>query len=147
MPDGSDRDAVAEFAASGAEILGNGRVVAGVAVARIWHRASSAVLAVQMANQLGMVFAGLGCNPRWRERLGQLTIPTLVVHVRRDYFFPTDNGEARARSTGHDCSCSNASRRQSQTRLPRRSRRRCVSSRTGRTIATDSRSTITSVAP
>lgn len=52
---------------------------------------------VQMANQLGMVFAGLDCDPRWRERLGQLTIPTLVVHGRRDPFLPIANGEALAR--------------------------------------------------
>jgi len=43
MPDGSDRDAVAECAASGAEILGNDRVVAGVAAAQIGDRASSTV--------------------------------------------------------------------------------------------------------
>lgn len=45
-----------------------------------------------------MVFAGLDCNPRWRERLGQLTIPTLVVHGRRDPFFPVGKGEALARA-------------------------------------------------
>ena len=97
MPDWSDRDAVAEFAASGAEILGNDRVVTGVAAAQIWDRASSTVPPVQMANQLGMVFAGLDCNPRWRERLGQSSIPTLAVHGRQDPFFPEGDGEALAR--------------------------------------------------
>ncbi|MEU8610580.1 alpha/beta hydrolase, partial [Actinoplanes sp. NPDC048791] len=53
--------------------------------------------AVQMANQLGMVFAKLDCGPRWRERLPELTIPALVVHGRRDPFFPLGNGEALAR--------------------------------------------------
>jgi len=57
-PDGSDLDAVAECAASGAEILGNDRVVAGVAAAQIGDRASSAVPPVQMANQLGMCSLG-----------------------------------------------------------------------------------------
>jgi pimeloyl-ACP methyl ester carboxylesterase len=50
-----------------------------------------------MANQLGMVFARLDCKPRWRERLAELAMPTLVVHGRRDPFFPVGNGEALAR--------------------------------------------------
>jgi predicted alpha/beta-hydrolase family hydrolase len=50
-----------------------------------------------MANQLGMVFAKLDCKPRWRERLPELAIPALVVHGRRDPFFPVGNGEALAR--------------------------------------------------
>lgn len=51
---------------------------------------------VQAANQLGLVFARLDCAPRWRERLGVLTLPTLVVHGRADPFFPLGNGEALA---------------------------------------------------
>ena len=50
-----------------------------------------------MANQMGMVFAKLDCKPRWRERLSELAIPALVVHGRRDPFFPVGNGEALAR--------------------------------------------------
>lgn len=50
-----------------------------------------------MANQMGMVFSRLDCTPRWRERLPELAIPTLVVHGRRDPFFPVGNGEALAR--------------------------------------------------
>jgi pimeloyl-ACP methyl ester carboxylesterase len=52
--------------------------------------------AVQMANQLGMVFAKLDCRPRWRERLSELAIPALVVHGGRDPFFPVGNGQALA---------------------------------------------------
>ena len=37
------------------------------------------------------------CKPRWRERLPELAIPALVVHGRRDPFFPLGNGEALAR--------------------------------------------------
>ena len=44
-----------------------------------------------------MVFARLDCEPRWRERLGELGMPVLVVHGRRDPFFPVGNGEALAR--------------------------------------------------
>ena len=43
-----------------------------------------------------MVFARLDCAPRWRQRLGELTLPTLVVHGRADPFFPVRNGEALA---------------------------------------------------
>jgi len=44
-----------------------------------------------------MVFGRLDCKPRWRERLAELAMPTLVVHGRRDPFFPVGNGEALAR--------------------------------------------------
>ena len=36
-------------------------------------------------------------SPRWRERLSRLAIPALVVHGRRDPFFPVGNGEALTR--------------------------------------------------
>jgi pimeloyl-ACP methyl ester carboxylesterase len=97
MPDWNDRDAVADFGAARAEILGNDPVAARAIAARIWDRTPSAVPAVHMANQLGMVFAKLNCKPRWRERLPEIDIPTLVVHGRRDPFFPVGNGEAIVR--------------------------------------------------
>jgi len=97
MPNWSDRAAVAEFAAGGAEILGDDPAAARVTAERIWDRTPDTEPAVQMANQLGMVFARLDCKPRWRERLAELAIPTLVVHGRRDPFFPIGNGEALAR--------------------------------------------------
>jgi pimeloyl-ACP methyl ester carboxylesterase len=97
MPDRSDRDAVAEFAATGAEILGNDPDAAREIAARVWDRTPSTAPAVQMANQLGTVFARLDCTPRWRERLSELAVPALVVHGRRDPFFPVGNGEALAR--------------------------------------------------
>jgi pimeloyl-ACP methyl ester carboxylesterase len=97
MPDWSDRAAVAEFVAGGAEILGNDPTAARVTAERNWDRTPSTEPAVQMANQLGAVFASLDCTPRWRERLAELAMPTLVVHGRRDPFFPIGNGEALAR--------------------------------------------------
>ena len=97
MPDWSDRDAVAAYAAEGAEILGDDPATARTIAGRMWDRTPSMTPAVQMANQLGMVFAGLDCKPRWRERLFELAIPTLIVHGRRDPFFPVGNGEALAR--------------------------------------------------
>jgi pimeloyl-ACP methyl ester carboxylesterase len=97
MPDWSDRNAVAEFAAAGAQILGDDPAAARAVAERTWDRTPGTAPAVQMANQLGTVFARLDCTPRWRERLGELAMPTLVVHGRRDPFFPVGNGEALAR--------------------------------------------------
>lgn len=97
MPDWTDREAVAEFAAAGAEVLGDDPVAARSLAARIWDRTPSSAPSVQMANQMGMVFSRLDCKPRWRERLREIAVPTLVVHGRCDLFFPVGNGEAIAR--------------------------------------------------
>lgn len=98
MPDWSDRAAVAEYAAAGAEVLGDDPAAARATAGRVFDRTpAGAGPAVQRANQMGMVFARLDCAPRWRERLPALALPTLVVHGRRDRFFPVGNGEALAR--------------------------------------------------
>ena len=97
MPDWSDRAAVAEYAAAGAEILGDDPAAARATAERIWDRTPGTEPAVQMANQMGMVFSKLNCKPRWRERLSELATPALVVHGRRDPFFPVGNGRALAR--------------------------------------------------
>ena len=97
MPDWSDRAAVAQFAAAGGEILGDDPAAARASAERIWDRAPGTEPAVQMANQMGMVFSKLDCKPRWRERLPELAVPALVVHGRQDPFFPVGNGEALAR--------------------------------------------------
>ncbi|GAA1286950.1 alpha/beta fold hydrolase [Saccharothrix xinjiangensis] len=96
-PDWSDRAAVAEHAATGAEVLGDDPVAARLTAERIFDRTPGAGPAVRMANHLGMVFSRLDCAPRWRERLPGLAVPTLVVHGGRDRFFPVGNGEALAR--------------------------------------------------
>jgi pimeloyl-ACP methyl ester carboxylesterase len=97
LPDWADRSAVAAFAAAGAEILGNDPAAVRASAERVWDRTPGTEPAVQMANQIGLVFAQLDCSPRWRERLPELSIPALVVHGRRDPFFPVGNGEALAR--------------------------------------------------
>ncbi|SKC68995.1 alpha/beta fold hydrolase [Krasilnikoviella flava] len=97
MPDWSDRAAVADHAAAGAEILGDDPATARVLAGRIWDRTPGTAPAAHLANQLGTVFAALDCAPRWRERLGEVAVPTLVVHGRHDPFFPVGNGEALAR--------------------------------------------------
>lgn len=96
-PAWSDRAAVVEHAAEGAAILGDDPVVARATAERKWDRTPGTGAAVQLANQLGAVFAKLDCTPRWRERLPEIAMPTLVVHGRRDPFFPVGNGEALAR--------------------------------------------------
>ncbi len=97
IPDWNDRRAVAEFGATQAERLGNDPLVARTTAARIWDRTPGTAPAAHAANQLGTVFAALDCTPRWRERLPDIEVPTLVVHGRRDPFFPLGNGEAIAR--------------------------------------------------
>ncbi|MFD3745486.1 alpha/beta fold hydrolase [Nocardia sp. NPDC058633] len=96
LPDWTDRDAVASFAAASAEPMGNDPEQARATATRIWDRTSSNDPAVHQANQIGMVFSRIDCAPRWRERLGELEMPTLVVHGRADPFFPLGNGEALA---------------------------------------------------
>ncbi|MFE3076169.1 alpha/beta fold hydrolase [Nocardia tengchongensis] len=94
LPDWTDRDAVAAFAAEGAEARGDDPEDARAKAARIWDRTPSSDPAVHQANQLGLVFSRIDCAPRWRERLGELDMPTLVVHGSADPFFPVGNGEA-----------------------------------------------------
>ncbi|MFC5182525.1 alpha/beta fold hydrolase [Actinomadura harenae] len=96
-PDWSDRSAVGEFAAAGAEVLGDDPAAARAKAERVFDRTPGTEPAIQLANQLGTVFARLDCAPRWRERLPELTLPALVVHGRRNPFFPVGNGEALAR--------------------------------------------------
>ena len=96
MPDWTNRAAVAAFAAEGAGLLADDPEQARATAARIWDRTPSSEPSVHQANQLGMVFGRLDCAPRWRERLGELTLPTLVVHGAADPFFPVGNGEVLA---------------------------------------------------
>ncbi|SMX66636.1 Pimeloyl-ACP methyl ester carboxylesterase [Brevibacterium linens ATCC 9172] len=97
QPDWSDGDEAAEFMAEGARILGDDPAEARDVAARIWERTQDSNPESHRADQLGMVFSRLDCRPRWRERLPQLRVPTLVVHGRRDPFFPVGNAEALAR--------------------------------------------------
>ncbi|MET8797680.1 alpha/beta hydrolase [Nocardia sp. NPDC004568] len=96
LPDWTDRDAVAAFAAAGAELLGNDPEEVWETAVRIWDRTPSGDPAVHQANQLGMVFSRIDCAPRWRGRLVELDVPALVVHGRADPFFPVGNGEVLA---------------------------------------------------
>ncbi|MGA5821520.1 alpha/beta fold hydrolase [Kitasatospora sp. NPDC094028] len=95
-PDWADREAVADFAAEGARILGDDPAAAHARAARVWDRAPGTTAPVQTANHLGLVFTRLDCTPRWRERLPEVAVPALVVHGRRNRFFPLGDGEAIA---------------------------------------------------
>jgi pimeloyl-ACP methyl ester carboxylesterase len=48
------------------------------------------------ADQMATQFAALDSGPRWRERLPEITAPTLIVHGEDDPFFPIGNAEAMA---------------------------------------------------
>ena len=126
MPDWTDRAAVAAFAADGAALLGNDPEQARAVAARIWDRTPSGEPSVHQANQLGMVFSRLDCTPRWRERLGEVTLPTLVVHGAR---IPSSRwGTARRsppRSTPRGCSSSTTWAPPCRTPPPTRSPPRC----------------------
>ncbi|MDN6528736.1 MAG: alpha/beta fold hydrolase [Brevibacterium sp.] len=95
-PDWTDRRAVADYAADGARLLRNDPEQARAIAGRIWDRTPTQETSVHEANQLGMVFSRLNCSPRWRERLGDLHIPTLTVHGGADLFFPAGNGRPLA---------------------------------------------------
>lgn len=95
-PDWTDRTAVASAGAEQAKLLGNDPEQAYATAAKIWDRTPVDDPAIHRANQSGAVFAQLDCAPRWRERLGELDVPTLVAHGYQDPFFPVGNGEAIA---------------------------------------------------
>ena len=96
MPDWSDQAAVAEFAAAGAEILGDDPAASRATAERIWDRTPGTEPAVQMANQMGMVFSKLDCKPRWPS-VCPSSNPGARGARRRDPFFPVGNGETLAR--------------------------------------------------
>ncbi|MFC6878842.1 MULTISPECIES: alpha/beta fold hydrolase [Actinomadura] len=97
-PDWSDRDDVVEYMVAHARVFGGTRGVDEAEVreraGRIFDRAGGRF---QRSNQLGTAFAAMDCGERWRERLPEVTAPTLVVHGDDDPFFPIGNGRALAR--------------------------------------------------
>jgi pimeloyl-ACP methyl ester carboxylesterase len=99
-PNWSDRAAVIEASVEVAKLMAGSRgfVEADVRAnaARIFDRVGPDP-AVQRSNHLGTVFAALDSKPRWRERLGQIAAPTLVMHGAQDPFFPVGNAEALAK--------------------------------------------------
>ncbi|MEV0033916.1 alpha/beta hydrolase [Nocardia sp. NPDC050793] len=93
-PDWSDRAAVIDYGVEQARVRagahGFDEQEARRQATRMVDRTTN--MASSMLN-LAFVEAG----DRWRERLGDLTVPTLVVHGTDDPFFPYGNGQAMAR--------------------------------------------------
>jgi len=98
-PDWTDRDSVVDFMTDSARVLSGSRGFneqdAQATAAAVFDRADRTAKA-QRASHLGTMFAAIDCQPRWRERLGQITAPTLVIHGDEDLFFPHGNGVALA---------------------------------------------------
>ena len=105
-PDWSDRTAVIDAMVEGrrhfAGSHGVDEAVVRDHVGRIYDRTVSAAppeadpRKIHRANQIASTFAALDSGDRWRERLGEITGPTLVVHGEQDPFFPIGNAEALA---------------------------------------------------
>jgi pimeloyl-ACP methyl ester carboxylesterase len=105
-PDWSDRAAVVDY------LVEYGRHVAGSHpfdgpavrehVGRIFDRTVNAApdqadpRKIHRANQIASTFAALDTGDRWRERLGTITAPTLVIHGDEDPLFPIGNAKALA---------------------------------------------------
>ncbi|MET4611691.1 pimeloyl-ACP methyl ester carboxylesterase [Rhodococcus sp. PvR044] len=93
-PDWSDRAAVIDYGVEQARVragaLGFDEQEARHQVTRMVDRTTN--MASSMRN---LAFAEAG--DRWRERLGDIAVPTLVVHGTDDPFFPYGNGQAMAR--------------------------------------------------
>jgi pimeloyl-ACP methyl ester carboxylesterase len=100
-PDWTDRDSVVDYMTGSARLMSGTRGFdeqdVRAAVGSVFDRSDRTAKA-QRASHLATMFAAVDCTPRWRERLGQIAAPTLVVHGDEDPFFPHGNGVALASS-------------------------------------------------
>ena len=98
-PDWTNRDSVVDYMTGSARVMSGSRGFdeqdVRAAAESVFDRAGRTAKA-QRASHLGSMFAAIDCQPRWRERLGEITVPTLVVHGDEDPFFPHGNGVALA---------------------------------------------------
>jgi pimeloyl-ACP methyl ester carboxylesterase len=98
-PDWTDRESVVDYMTGLARLTSGSRGFdeqdVRAAAGSVFDRAERTAKA-QRASQLGSMFAAIDGRPRWRERLGGITAPTLVVHGDEDPFFPLGNGAALA---------------------------------------------------
>ncbi|CNE80936.1 Probable lipase/esterase LipG [Mycobacterium tuberculosis] len=99
--DWTDRAAVVDFQLENARRMGGrdfDEAEARGQIERVHDRTrpGDAGGAAHRADQMGAQFAALDCGARWRERLPEITAPTLVVHGEDDPFFPIGNAEALA---------------------------------------------------
>lgn len=98
-PDWTDRGSVVDHMTAMARVMSGSRGFeeqdVRAAAGTIFDR-SGPTAGAQRAAHFGSMFAAIDCRPRWRERLGEITAPTLVVHGDEDRFFPHGNAEALA---------------------------------------------------
>jgi pimeloyl-ACP methyl ester carboxylesterase len=87
-PDWSDRDAVIDYIVEGERPFAGSRLFNEAAIreiaARVFDRTTN--LASGITNH-----AVMDSGERWRERLGELKAPTLVIHGTEDSMFPYGN--------------------------------------------------------
>jgi pimeloyl-ACP methyl ester carboxylesterase len=99
QPYWTDRDSVIDYMTGSVQLLsgstGFDEDDARTAAGAIFDRAGRTA-AAQRASHIGSMFAAIDCRPRWRERLGRITAPTLILHGDEDPFFPYGNGQALA---------------------------------------------------
>jgi pimeloyl-ACP methyl ester carboxylesterase len=93
-PDWSDRDAVIDYIVQGERPFAGSRpfeeVTIRAIVARVFDRTTN--LASSITNH-----AGIDSGERWRERLGEVSVPTLVIHGTEDPMYPYGNAVALAK--------------------------------------------------
>jgi pimeloyl-ACP methyl ester carboxylesterase len=93
-PDWSDRDAVIDYIVEGERPFAGSRPFneAGIReiAARVFDRTTN--LASSITNH-----AGIDSGDRWRERLGEVSAPTLVIHGTEDPMYPYGNAVALAK--------------------------------------------------
>jgi pimeloyl-ACP methyl ester carboxylesterase len=93
-PDWSDRAAVIESIVEGERQFAGSRPFDEAAIREIAARAFDRTtnLASSIANH-----ASIDSGDRWRERLGEVSVPTLVIHGTEDPMYPYGNAVALAK--------------------------------------------------
>jgi len=105
-PDWSDRKAVIDHMVEAGRHMAGSRpfdeAAVRDAVGRVFDRTVDAMpstanhRSIHRSNQLASSFAVIDHGDRWRERLGEIGAPTLVIHGAEDPFFPHGNALALA---------------------------------------------------
>jgi len=93
-PNWSDRAAVIDYIIKGERLFAGSRAFNEAAIreiaARVFDRTTN--LASSITNH-----AGIDSGDRWRERLGEVRAPTLVIHGTEDPMYPYGNAVALAK--------------------------------------------------
>jgi pimeloyl-ACP methyl ester carboxylesterase len=96
-PDWSDRAAVIDYATELSRACASGsRPFDERGTRALWERVADRTTNIE--SSMKNHYATEGDGGRWRERLGALDVPALVVHGTEDPLFPIAHGEALARA-------------------------------------------------